>query len=275
MAKIKIGGVEYTLYTDELSRYDGYYYKDDILKYEPIDTRVVGYVKEDGMRIAICKATHKKLYPFIYGGFGVATVAVGIMCVIAFNPHIEVPHWEPGNHDNVIGELDDGNVQISKKFKYNQYATYDGENVTVAVYSKGKEFALKVGEMQSDYVKSGTNLIPMALDILPQDIRQAKLLVKSGDEVEEYPLVIERFNNTPVELAQGSEDDFEAGVSEMGGVLQEIAPKDPEPEYDPDTAWNNYTDNDYNFEDFPVIKDPQSKGRYDPVEEEEEDDPYD
>lgn len=60
MSKIKIEDVEYTLYTDELSRYDGYYFKGEIHKYEPVDSRVIGYVKEDSMKIAICKATHKK-----------------------------------------------------------------------------------------------------------------------------------------------------------------------------------------------------------------------
>lgn len=199
MSKIKIEDVEYTLYTDELSRYDGYYFKGEIHKYEPVDSRVIGYVKEDSMKIAICKATHKKLYPFIYGGFGVATLAVFVMCFLAFNPQIEVAHWEPKSSDNIIGELDDGNVQVSKKFKYNQYATYDGENVTVAVYTKGSDYALKVGELQSEYVQSGTSLIPMDLDLQPQDIRQAKLLVKKNDEIEEYPLVIERFNYTPTE----------------------------------------------------------------------------
>ena len=43
MSKIKIEDVEYTLYTDELSRYDGYYFKGEIHKYEPVDSRVIGY----------------------------------------------------------------------------------------------------------------------------------------------------------------------------------------------------------------------------------------
>lgn len=50
MSKIKIEDVEYTLYTDELSRYDGYYFKGEIHKYEPVDSRVIGYVKEDSMK---------------------------------------------------------------------------------------------------------------------------------------------------------------------------------------------------------------------------------
>lgn len=270
MSKIKIEDVEYTLYTDELSHYDGYYFKGEIHKYEPVDSRVIGYVKEDSMKIAICKATHKKLYPFIYGGFGVATLAVSVMCFLAFNPQIEVAHWEPESRDNIIGELDDGNVQVSKKFKYNQYATYDGENVTVAVYTKGFDYALKVGELQSEYVQSGTSLIPMDLDLQPQDIRQAKLLVKKNDEIEEYPLVIERFNYTPTELALGSDKDFEAGVNEMGGVLEQIAPEEPAEAVDPDTEWNNYTDNDYDFENFPVIKDPQYEQYYEMEEEDGE-----
>lgn len=258
MARIKIGGVKYVLHPDNLRRYDGYYLDGDITDIAPLDTYVIGYVVDDKLKIAICKKYHKHLYPILYGGIGIGAVVVICMCVIAFNPRIEVPHWTPTAREDVVGELEWGDVRTNTKFAYNQYATYDGEFVNLYVDSKDKvDIAVKVGELCSEFLPV-TNKVPMGVDMEPQEIREAKLLVRSGDSVEEYPLVIERFNTVQIELRQGTDEDYQRGLDEAAIAQEANRPKD-ESSAD-DRNWNNYVEEDTDFASFPVItyKDPDT-----------------
>lgn len=215
MARIKINGESYKIYRDERDRYSWYYYRGELTERAPYDTRVVGYVRSGKELIAICKKINHKLNKAVYYGTALSGVLVCVSALLVFNMNIEVPEWvqrEVIQRDT----LDDGVQRVSSRLAYSEYATYDGNNVSLYVSSKkNADIALRFGDTTTDFVnvKDGYS-IPMDLDIAEQGMVQGVLLYRIGDKIDEYPLVIEYPIIETVQLAQGSEEDAKQAYEE-------------------------------------------------------------
>lgn len=255
MKRVRILGKSYELLPDTQRKYDGYFYNGEVLDHAPVNTVIVGYVVEEKQKIAICKKTHKEFYPVVYALTGLAGIVTLGLCVAVLLFDVDVQHWTvQQNGDDIVGELDDGIIRTSRSFAYSEYVTYDGANVLLFLDSKNKdaEISLTVGDISSDYANIGDAFsIPMELPLKEQEITQAILHVKMGDEIADYPLVIEYLASTKPVLEVGNITDnieanrlYENGVS--GNEMLPNATKDND-------AYKTFEDSNTDFESFEKI----------------------
>lgn len=270
MRRVNILGKTYELFPDTLRKYDGYYYNGEVYDHAPIDVKTIGYVVEEKQKIAICKKTHKKLYPVLYIFVGLSGIVTLGLCLAVILFDVNVPHWTiEQNRDNVIEDLDDGVTRTSRTFAYSEYVTYDGENVLLFFDSKNKniEVSVTIGEDTSEYlpfVKAFS--VPMQLPLNEQEITEGVLHIKAGDEITDYPLVVEYLvNNTPTLKVGNISDNIEANKRYELGVTGN--PMLPEETKDNDD-YKNYEDSNTNFESFEKIT---YKNPDEPLEGESED----
>lgn len=270
MRRVNILGKTYELFPDTLRKYDGYYYNGEVYDHAPIDVKTIGYVVEEKQKIAICKKTHKKLYPVLYIFVGLSGIVTLGLCLAVILFDVNVPHWTiEQNRDNVIEDLDDGVTRTSRTFAYSEYVTYDGENVLLFFDSKNKniEVSVTIGEDTSEYLPFDKAFsVPMQLPLNEQEITEGVLHIKAGDEITDYPLVVEYLvNNTPTLKVGNISDNIEANKRYELGVTGN--PMLPEETKDNDD-YKNYEDSNTNFESFEKIT---YKNPDEPLEGESED----
>lgn len=270
MRRVNILGKTYELFPDTLRKYDGYYYNGEVYDHAPIDVKTIGYVVEEKQKIAICKKTHKKLYPVLYIFVGLSGIVTLGLCLAVILFDVNVPHWTiEQNRDNVIEDLDDGVTRTSRTFAYSEYVTYDGENVLLFFDSKNKniEVSVTIGEDTSEYLQFDKAFsVPMQLPLNEQEITEGVLHIKAGDEITDYPLVVEYLvNNTPTLKVGNISDNIEANKRYELGVTGN--PMLPEETKDNDD-YKNYEDSNTNFESFEKIT---YKNPDEPLEGESED----
>ena len=270
MKRVNILGKTYELLPDTLRKYDGYYYDGEVLDRAPVNSKIVGYVVEEKQKIAICKRVRKELYPVLYAVVGLAGIVTLSLCVAVILFDVEVPHWTiEQNGDDVVGVLDDGVTRTSRTFAYSEYVTYDGENVLLFLDSKNKdaEIAVTAGGITSTYLPvTEAFSVPIQLSINEQEITQGILHLKVGEEITDYPLVIEYLaSNTPT-LSVGNISDnieanrqYEEGVPGQSMLLEETKDKND---------YKTYEDSNSNFESFNKIT---YKNPDEPLEGESED----
>lgn len=262
--KIKVDGKVYKVNSDDLRHYDGYIYKGELLKHAPVDTVVVGYITEGNENIGVCKKSLVKLVPVLYGGIALSAVSVIAFGVFVFNQEYHVTPWIRTTADggNGTGELDDGTEKVNKKFSYTRYLTYDGSNVSLSYATdyRDAEIALSVDGKVTEY-KSAKDAysFPMDLELLNEDVKEGVLLLRRGESVEEYPIIVENLRQAEqIQLAMGSDSDREAAFNQ---VTQDIieAGRYEEPEkatgQDGNLNLSAYTDDGVNidFANFSVI----------------------
>lgn len=205
--KITIEDKPYELHKDELRKYDGFFYGGQILDRLPIDARIIGYVVEDKLKIAVCRKTYQKYYPLLYGLVGISGIAVLVFSILVIGFDVEVVSWLPTrNRDNVIGKLDDGTVKEDGGLKYSQYATYSNGNLSLYVEGKQKaEVSVTVDGVTSTYTPVAESYrIPITLELGKQEITQGSLNYKIGESINSYPLIVEHLDVEKPDLPKGN-----------------------------------------------------------------------
>lgn len=247
MKKVTYDGVDYPIKDGELRKYDYYFYKGDLYEELPEKTLVDGYFVVECNKVGYCKRDLGNANLLIVAGVSVLCVCIGgffgARALQAFN--VEVPHFEwTKNKDNVIGDLDDGVVKASRKLSYSQYATYDGESVSMWIDSKDSsaEVQLVYGETSSSYVPVADSYnIPIGLGIEPQDVVEVIMNYKKGDKVIEYPVTVEYLQNEVPTIEMGNEDDYA------------LAHTQPTEEETVVSDINEYQETNIDFENFYTI----------------------
>ena len=129
-------------------------------------------------------------------GVSIATVAIiGIMIAIALRP-VDIIKATFSN-DYKKETLYRGETKVNGSFGYNQYAAYDGKNVSIVLSRVpiGASFTLKVGDKVSDSFSDKYNSIPMELELEEGGTTVGKLVDKDGKEYDitiEFPIDVEQ-----------------------------------------------------------------------------------
>lgn len=270
MRRVNILGKTYELFPDTLRKYDGYFYDGEVYDHAPIEVKIIGYVIEEKRKIAICKRTHRELYPVLYTIVGLSGIVTLGLCFAVVLFDVDVPHWTmEQNRDEIIGDLDDGVTRTSRTFAYSEYVTYDGENILLFFDSKNKniEVSVSIGEKTSEYLPYDKAFrVPMQLSLNEQEITQGVLHIKAGDEITDYPLVVEYLVNKAPTLEVGNiTDNIEANKRyEAGAPGETVLPGETKDNDD----YKNYEDSNTDFESFEKIT---YKNPDEPLEGESED----
>lgn len=129
-------------------------------------------------------------------GVSIATITViGVMIAIALRP-VDIIK-ATFNNDYKKETLYRGETKVNGSFGYNQYAAYDGKNVSI-VLSRipiGASFTLKVGDKVSEPFSDKYNSIPMELELEEGGTTVGKLIDKDGKEYDitiEFPIDVEQ-----------------------------------------------------------------------------------
>lgn len=129
-------------------------------------------------------------------GVSIATIAViGVMIAIALRP-VDIIK-ATFNNDYKKETLYRGETRVNGSFGYNQYAAYDGKNVSIVLSRVpiGASFTLKVGDKVSESFNDKYNSIPMELGIEEGGTTVGKLVDKDGKEYDitiEFPIDVEQ-----------------------------------------------------------------------------------
>lgn len=259
MRKVKVDGLTYELHTDTKQYYDYYWLKGEVYEHAPIDTEVIGYIIQNKSVIGICKRVSAAMKPVAYTIIGVLSAFVLVIGAFVFTRNYDVVKWNRfENQDDVIGALDDGVVEVSKKFSYSQYAVYDG-SVLSLFYDTDKpvDIAVDVEGVRTEFLTSDIGYKqPIILDLAPEDILNGNLIVRDGENISEYPIVIERLvTSEPVILALGNESDRIEALQEFEGIIQQGKPEESVSVQDGNLNISTVTDDNVNvdFASFEVF----------------------
>lgn len=139
-------------------------------------------------------------------GVSVATIAIiGVMIAVALRP-VDIIKATFSN-DYKKETLYRGETKVNGSFGYNQYAAYDGKNVSIVLSRVpiGASFTLKVGDKVSEPFSDKYNSIPMELGLEEGGTITGKLIDKDGKEYDitiEFPTDIEQNTLHGEEVAQ-------------------------------------------------------------------------
>lgn len=124
----------------------------------------------------------------------VPIIAIVVMLVVALKP-VDVIRSTFSN-EYKQQTLYRGETKVNWSFGYNQYAIYDGKNVTITLsrVPAGASFTFKVGDKISEPFSSKYNSIPMELGLKEGEVTTGKLTDKDNKEYEitvEFPFDVE------------------------------------------------------------------------------------
>lgn len=120
---------------------------------------------------------------------------IGVMIAIALKP-VDIIRSTFSN-EYKQQTLYRGETKVNWSFGYNQYAVYDGKNVTITLsrVPAGAFFTFKVGDKISEPFNDKYNSIPMELGLKEGDVITGTLIDKDNKEYEvtvEFPFDVEQ-----------------------------------------------------------------------------------
>ena len=138
---------------------------------------------------------------------------IGVMIAIALKP-IDIVRSTFSN-EYKQQTLYRGETKVNWSFGYNQYAVYDGKNVTIILsrVPAGASFTFKVGDKLSEPFNDKYNSIPMELGLKEGDVITGTLIDKDNKEYEvtvEFPFDVEQNTLHGEEVTTESSTEAEA-----------------------------------------------------------------